>query len=400
IEIVDSYTIVFHLIEPSVAWWLALTDNGSGLYNLIVCKKYVETVGETEAMTNPIGSGPYRLVDHKFGDSLTFEALDEHWRVVPEFKYLIIKLIPEDSTAMAMLKTGAIDISNIPSQYVAEMEESGFKVGTKPAGDDVFLMFGGMIDPHDKRYEEGYSQQDPWVDVRVREAMNIALDRQAIVDALYPGGIGVVRTLAWTLPGWEDFEPIPYDPARAKQLLVDAGYPDGFSFKVISWPKEFEIEKLMMTVAGYWEEIGLKPEIVMTDYPTYKAQNRDIGKTAGDIYSVSSYLKVDQFDSIVLRLAYDCASPAFQNEELQAFIDRFRRELDWNKRNAIWPEFDEYLYNNYIFLPIATVLNPWVYNPEKVETGVPPGMTNEPYNFAYLRHAEPLNTFRLFDLDK
>ncbi len=116
---------------------------------------------------------------------MKFEAIEDHWRVVLEFKYMILKAIPEASTRIAMLKTGEIDITEIDRQDIAQLQKAGVgAIPRPPGGYGVFYNFGGMLTPEDKRYVNGYHRTDPWKDIRVREAMSIAIDREAIIKTL------------------------------------------------------------------------------------------------------------------------------------------------------------------------------------------------------------------------
>jgi len=130
----------------------------------ILCKKYVETVGEEKARFQPIGSGPYRLVEHKTGQYLKFEATEKNWRLVPEFKYIIMQIVPEESTRVAMLKTGDTDIAPITTLSMAELQkQKGISAVPWPGGYHLYLVFGGMMTPKDPRYKEGYHLTDPWL---------------------------------------------------------------------------------------------------------------------------------------------------------------------------------------------------------------------------------------------
>ncbi len=396
IEIVDRYTIVFHLKAPDPVWWLYLTDVGGGMQP-IVCKKYIETVGDTEAGKNPVGSGPYRLVEHRFGDYLKFEALDEHWRVVPEFKYLIIKIVPEDSTAIAMLKTGVIDVTQVTSAEVAEVKKAGFRTSTSSGGYAAFLDFGGMIVPQDSRYVAGYHQMDPWKDIRVREAMSIAIDREAIVKAFY-AGIGIPMPVIFPMPGWEKLKPIPYDPVRAKQLLAEAGFPNGFSFRLLTWFSSpgAELPKVAEVVAGYWEEIGIKPTIFLTDTATYLPKSYSC-RTAGDVSTARLGFKQDWTLYIIKYFSINGQMPYFESAELQGLIERLTPEVNWDKRNEIWGEIGRYMRDNYVEVPLVNVNTAYAIS-GKVEK-LQPIVSGLLPNYAYIRHAQPLNMFRLFELE-
>ncbi|MFC1934474.1 ABC transporter substrate-binding protein [Chloroflexota bacterium] len=393
IEVIDPYTLVFHQNIPSGDILFLLTNENQ--YAPILCKKYLEAVGEDEANRNPVGSGPYRLVEQKTGDYLMYEAYDEHWRVVPEFKYLILRNVPEESTRVAMLKTGQIDATHISTPSIAEIPKEGFTVSYWPGGATLFLMFGGIALPEDDRYVEGYHMQDPWTDIRVREAMNIAIDREAINQALE---LGTATPLGvhWQIPGWKEQAPHPYDLERAKQLLAEAGYPDGFSLDIASMqglpgcpmgPKEVE------AVAGYWENLGLTVKLIPVELPVWWPDLKE-SKTAGTISSMRFTYKTNFAFEATLNTTRG-PQIVYQDAELLRLCDKLLAEPDLTKRDSTWREIAKYEHDNYTTVPLLRIARVVVSNSQKVGEW-PPNSSTYYYNFEYARHAEPLNTWRLF----
>ena len=397
IEIIDRYTLAFHLNTVDPVFWRNLTIT-TNPYGPIICKEYVETVGDDEAQEAPIGSGPYRLVEHKSGDYMKFEALEEHWRIVPEFKYLIIRSVPEESTRVAMLTTGVIDVSPVSADKVTallgEVEKAGLGVHIWPGGYIAHLVFGAMHIPEDDRYIEGVSRQDPWGDKRVREAMNIAIDRKAIVENMYYEGCAVAAGVDMTAPGWDEVKPIPYDPERAKRLLAEADY-QGFSFKLCVTPKVpgIELGKVTEAVAAYWEAIGLKPEIVLGDWGVFRPKVVK-GDTGGWMWLLRESIPDDWTSKLLANHLPGGTLAHFQSAELLALGEKLTAEMDWQKRDAIWREICSYERDNYInvFLVIANQV--WAVSKEVGEW--PANITIKPSNFVYIRHAKPLDTWRLF----
>ena len=213
-------------------------------------------------------------MESKLASYYKFEALDSHWRVVPEFKTLTVRLIPEISTTVAMLKNKEIDLAGVPADQLADLKTAGLGTEVYGGGINLIVQWGGITIPEDSRYDPAYHNKDPWTDIRVRKAMTIAIDRQAICKTIYAGGaipIGVFLFRADT-----DKYQYPYDPAAARQLLTEAGYPNGFSFRVISSvnPGLPETPRVMEALAGYWQQIGLDPKITVIDYNAYTAQRR------------------------------------------------------------------------------------------------------------------------------
>ena len=219
IEIVDPYRIRFHLHEP---WPDFMTFYGTLATGAawIVPKKYVEQVGDDGFKQRPIGLGPYKFVSHTPGIELVMEAYEDYWRKVPNVKRLVFKSVPEASTRLAMLKKGEVDVAYLLDAPLAEEVKRDPKLK---------LAFSGGIGNFFLDYLDQWDPKSPWHDKRVRLAANYAIDRQALSEAetlgaSKPTGSIIPTTFEFALP----IEPYPYDPARAKQLLAEAGYPNGF----------------------------------------------------------------------------------------------------------------------------------------------------------------------------
>src|SRR4029077_11832298 len=209
----------FKLKEP---WsdFLVFYASASGA-GWIVPKNYVEKVGEDGFKKAPIGAGPYKFVSFNPGVELVVEAFDEYWRKAPNVKRLVFKVIPEETTRLAALKRGEVDIVYSIRGELAEELQRTPGLSLKPAviQGPFWLYFPDQWDP-----------KSPWHDERVRLAASLALDRKTINEALT---LGYSRlTGSSIVPDIFDFywqPPAPvYDPDKAKQLLAEAGYPKGF----------------------------------------------------------------------------------------------------------------------------------------------------------------------------
>lgn len=396
-ELIDRYTLKINFKNPFPEFHMVASQK----HGPIVCKKYVETVGDEKARWEPIGSGPWRLVEHKFGQYLKFEAADKNWRLVPEFKYIYQYIVPEESTRIAMLKTKQLDLAQISPSQMADVEKTPFlKVKLRPGGYNIFSVFGGMETPKDSRYKEGYHLKDPWAkNIKVREAMNIAIDRNAIIKAVYLGA-AVQTSVCHMLPGWQDLPPIPYDPERARRLLAEAGYPNGFDLTVVAssgWKPANELPKVMEILANYWEAIGLKPKIVPMD----KGEQTTLfnaGKMAGKVFGYKdSYRdawggKLQQYFSYVAKGVY------FQDPELITALNDYEQEVDLAKRTAKLAKVRDWTYKHWITIPLIQSFTEWAYNREVV--GYWPDEMAQAYErMDYIRHPKPVNTFRLFEIE-
>jgi len=186
---------------------------------IIVPKKYLTRVGEDDFRKAPIGAGPYRFVSQKPGVEVELEAVADYWRRVPSVKTLVLRSVPESTTRAVTLKTGEADIAYVLDGPDAEAIQKDLRlqiVASKHAS--IFW----------SEFTEQWDTKSPWHDLRLRLAVNLALDRKRINEAAClgfcsPAGVIVPRVMDYAL----QVEPPPYDPQKAKQLLAEAGYPNG-----------------------------------------------------------------------------------------------------------------------------------------------------------------------------
>jgi len=218
IETPDPRHVRFKLKEP---WpdFLTFYATASGA-GWIVPKNYVEKVGDEGFKKAPVGAGPYKFVSFTPGLELVFEAFDQYWRKTPSVKRLVFKVIPDETTRLAALKQGEIDILYSIRGELAEELRATPGLTLKPVipQGPWWLYFPDQWDP-----------KSPWHDQRVRRAASLAIDRKALNEAITLGYSKITGSIIpYTFEYfWQPPEPV-YDPARAKQLLAEAGYPGGF----------------------------------------------------------------------------------------------------------------------------------------------------------------------------
>ena len=184
----------------------------------IVPKKYVEKVGDDGFKKHPIGAGPYKFVSFQPGIELVMEANEGYWRKTPSVKRIVFRSVPDESTRLAALKRGEVDIAySIRGELADEVLRTPGLSLKAPVPGSQWLYFADQWDP-----------KSPWHDVRVRQAANLAMDRRGINEALTLGKSRLTNSI---IPEsfefyWQPPEPV-YDPKKAKQLLAEAGHPNG-----------------------------------------------------------------------------------------------------------------------------------------------------------------------------
>jgi len=219
VDVVDPQRVRFRFKQP---WPDFMTFYGTPATGAgwIVPKKYVEKVGDDGFKKAPVGAGPYKFVSFVPGVELVLEANEQYWRKVPNVKRLVFKAVPDESTRLAMLKRGEADVVySIRGALAEELRRTpGLTLKPNYPPGTFWLAFVDQWDP-----------KSPWHDRRVRLAANHAIDRNAINQA---ETLGLSRITASLIPHTFDFYwPAPLygvDPQKAKQLLAEAGYPNGF----------------------------------------------------------------------------------------------------------------------------------------------------------------------------
>jgi len=236
---------VLHEPWPDFMTFYGTMVSGAGW---VVPKKYVERVGDDGFKKAPVGLGPYKFVSHTPGIELVMEANEDYWRKVPSVKRLVYKSVLESTTRMAMLKRGEVDIA-----YLLDAPQAQ-EVKRDP---NLKLAFSGGIGIFYLDFLDQWDPKSPWHDRRVRLAANYAIDRQALSDAetlgaSKPAGNHVPRTFEFALP----LEPYPYNPARAKQLLAEAGYSNGFDAgELHQLPPYFSLGE---AIVQYMQAVGIR----------------------------------------------------------------------------------------------------------------------------------------------
>src|SRR6476660_3279416 len=215
VQVLGPTQVRFVLKEPWADFMTFYGTTASGAA-WIVPKKYVQQVGDVAFKAAPIGAGPYKVVSYKPGVEIVMEAFDGYWRKAPSVKRLVMRSMPEETTRAAALKAGEIDIAYLLSGPTADeiRKTPGFRLAAPLISGGFWLVLPEQWDP-----------KSPWADQRVRLAASHAIDRPGINQAEMLGfgrltGNYVPRIFQFALP----LEPHPYDPAKSKKLLAEAGY--------------------------------------------------------------------------------------------------------------------------------------------------------------------------------
>jgi peptide/nickel transport system substrate-binding protein len=277
VEIVDEHTVVLHLKQAVPE----LLDNLSALYDLpMESKARWDAGGKDLYGQKVVGTGPFEFVERKVGAHVLYRRVENHWRKTPEYKALEFRWVPEGVTRLASLLAGEVHISDVDRALQKDALARGMQISSSklPAMQHQWHFGGTYFASPDK-----LDLQVPFVKREVRQAMNLAVNRHAIAQNLLGGKVQPHRVMGfhpqlssaiwpgiWN-PEWDKrFEEFfGYDPAKAKALLVQAGYPQGFEFTLYLYtlPGLPEIVDIGQAMALDFEAIGLKPKLVELEFP-------------------------------------------------------------------------------------------------------------------------------------
>jgi peptide/nickel transport system substrate-binding protein len=349
------------------------TATGAGW---VVPKKYVEKVGDDGFKKSPIGAGPYKFVSFNPGVELVMEAWDGYWRKVPNIKRLVLRSLPEETTRAAALKKGEVDIAYLLTGPVAEdiQRTPGFKlVAPRESQGTFWLDLPDQWDP-----------KSPWADVRVRRAASLAIDRQALNQAetlgfSKPTGSLIPRALEFS----RFFEPDPFDPAKAKRLLAEAGYPNGFDAgDFYPWPPYFSMGEALVS---YLQNVGIRTKVrtmeraaLTTAWREKKLKNIIVGITGAGGNAAT------RLDAYISKNGIYTAGVIPEVEDL---FQRQARETDVKKREALIHQIQQILYDRVTHIPLYELAFIWGVGPTVEEPGI-----NLIRSFAY---SGPLEDLRL-----
>jgi peptide/nickel transport system substrate-binding protein len=306
----------------------------------IVPKKYVEKIGDDNFKKSPVGAGPYKFVAFTPGVELVLEAFDAYWRKTPSIKRLVFRVVPEDTTRLAMLKRGEADIAySVRGALAEELQRTpGLKLATLVLPANQWLVFADQWEP-----------KSPWSDRRVRLAANLAMDRKAINQA---ETLGHSRLTGSMIPQEFEFawkvEPHPFDPAKAKQLLAEAGYPNGFEggeyFSDVAYGSVAE------AIANYWSKVGIRTQLRPLERASFFAQYRD-KKLRGVIQSGSA-----AFGNAATRIEAFVHSKGIYAyggyPDIDGLFSEQAAELDKKKREAILVKIQQLVHDKVMYAPI------------------------------------------------
>jgi peptide/nickel transport system substrate-binding protein len=357
VETPDPYTFVYHSLKPEPP---LIVPFG---WTRILPKNYFEKVGQDGFRKAPIGSGPWKFVKWVSKTSFEMEANTKHWRQVPAFEKVIDLMVPEEATRVAMLKNGEVDIAvGLSYDRIVELKNLGFT-----------LEEAGLPTLMNVSFQATWLTKGPTSDIRVRQAMSYAVNRQELCDTVYkgfgkPGGRWYMdeNTYGWD-PSWK---PDPYDLNKVKALLKEAGYPDKFENPVINiFAQANQQMTLVEALAGYWDAAGIQTKINTVDPMTYGGYFfvRIKDANAPNVGSVIPWVFQGFFNT-----TYHCFNmygssgvhSTGNDPKADELYTKATTELDPVKAKKYWMEYQNYAYTMWVNVGICRVPTYMVVGPK------------------------------------
>jgi peptide/nickel transport system substrate-binding protein len=321
----------------------------------IVPRKYVEKVGDDGFKKAPVGAGPYKVVSFNPGVELVLESFDGYWRKPPTVKRLVMRSMPEETTRAAALKRGEVDIVYLLSGPVAEevKRTPGLRLVAPLLNAPFWVEFFDQWDP-----------KSPWHDRRVRQAASLAIDRTALNQA---ETLGLSRLLGSIVPPAFEFalpfDPPAHDPARARKLLAEAGFANGFDGGDLTpFPPYFSMGE---AVAGYLQAVGIRTRMRTMERAAFLTTWREKRlRGLGIAISGAAGNAATRLEAYVTRTGIYAYGVLPQVEDL---FQQQARETDRKKREALVHQIQKIVHEHVMHAPLYQLAFIWGVGPRVEE---------------------------------
>ena len=378
VELQGDHQITFHLtgINPDLDW---LLSGRSG--NLVITSAAQwDAEGEPGMLAQPAGTGPYRFVERRIAEFALFERVEDHWRKTPDFRELKMRMITEDASRMAASLAGEIHMAELPKDLQEDLiAQKGWKrVSAEAPGQAWFYLWGGLYFSTPDKLDPDL----PVVNKLVRQAMNKAIDREEMIDTLLRGRAEIAThqpfhptRQAWD-PSWLDRfdEFYGFDPAAARQLLADAGYPEGFKISIYSYPYGGwpEILQINEALAQYWTDIGIDVNIQDVDYGVARQPLRE-KELGGFIMGFPPFGSRPPHIQIASLFWSGGGFVIYEDPQVDALYESLKEIPDRDERLRVQREIGEILYTEFSHIPLFFTFYEVLVDPDVVAEYRTPG---------------------------
>lgn len=377
-EILGDYKVRMNFVNDQFDW-VALKS----LAYFFSCRIFSPTFLQNETAeykrSHVIGTGPFKLVDYQRDLVIKYDRFDDYWRGKPYLDGVDIKIIPDTTTALLAFKSGELHTLGIQAKDAKDIIDSGYDVITFTESVWNIALIGDSTNP-----------DSPWADIRVRRALEHAIDKQSIVDGL-TYGYGTASNQVY-IEGQACYDPdvvgYPYDPEKAKELLAEAGYPNGFTTKVLMvdvMPLDW-----ITVVQDQVKEVGIIMEFNRVSMPqlSFQVGGSEGAGWEGLAIGVAISGPTSDPGSSLKNGPINDRTTWISTEQPQELIDLAHEaasELDQDKRMDIYREISKKMTDKYAmwsFLYYSSGIQ--AFSPELKGHTVGQGTESYPYAFAWL----------------
>jgi len=383
VEAAGDYEVVFKHRRPNAEYLSQLSRAQGGIS--MVSKADAEAIGANSALRPAASTGPYQFKARDTGRNIVFERVPyDHFSARTDFPELELRWVPEASTRLASLIAGEIHVTQLPQDLIPQAEARGFRLSKGPvSAQRTWLGFTGVYvkDPGDM--SKGYLHADgPFPDVRVRKAMNKAIDRDALNKAFFGGKAELMyidkmpRSASYFNPDWEKnfAKEYGYDPQGARTLLQQAGFGPGKPVKIRMRLQNLSdfggSQDVQEAVAEFWRKVGIEADLVTIQETEYRNVNNELGWK--DVTSINAS---SSFDIQAWRVYNSSVPPRGPLElvEIDPLIQRLQQTLDEREQARLLRQIGDISYPLHVNMPLFWLPAELVYSPSIVGGWAYPG---------------------------
>ncbi|GFE49703.1 peptide ABC transporter [Roseobacter cerasinus] len=383
-EAIDEHTVKFTLPAPQVDFLFVHGGRGS---LVIYSKAQFDKEGLEGYDAKPAGTANLQYVERNIGQGLTFEKVEGHWSGQDaQFDRLELKFVAEPATTLAQLLSKEADIVILPRELQGDALDAGFEaIPSTNASNQTTMLFNGtfLLPGYD-----GLDKTLPWLDIRIREAINRSIDRQAVIDVLYDGRAEILPVFGMD-PRHEGYVPelaerfeaaYGYDLEKARALMAEAGYPENFSNPVIpilsstlAGNPEFPAMAELMQV--FLDEAGFQTEIVEMDWASLGGLR---SAREAKMFHPMRNLPVKP-SAVGIRNYYSATGGPrnnYEDEVIEGLMEKYMVSIDLEERNELAGGIFTRVFEQYAVAPLASISAEVIVNPETVREWTFPGTTS------------------------
>lgn len=342
VEATDEHTVVCHLDAPYSPFLQGICSP------MIASKAYYES-SEDDFVNNPIGTGPYKFVSRAKGSNIKLEANEDYYRGAPEIKEVTFEVIPDSSTKAIALQTGEVNFAEIDSATKPQLEANpAITIAEVPTSSFSYIAMN--------------TEKEPFNDVKVRQAINYAIDRDNLVAVCYDGEAEVNSNIcAKERFGYSDDQfQYTYDPEKAKELLAEAGIETPYDLGEILVAEKYS--NLATVIQNDLKAVGLDVTISVKEFNSY------ISDLQNGSYGITALNMTLEGDTQTLEMAFTsdyigiANNARYSDEEMDKLFEQARTETDNDKRAEVFNEIFTKAQDEAIYAVMCNPMTLYAYN--------------------------------------